>query len=93
MCSKYSRSKPSSDADADPAARRGMAVYVGKDVSKLKAKGGGKWKYMSEKDMVSKCQPLHAVSVLIAAAGHLCQIRAIPVKTCSFSRDERSLID
>jgi len=30
-----------------------MAVYMGKDVAKLKAKGGGKWKYMSEKDMVS----------------------------------------
>lgn len=29
-----------------------MAAYVGRDVSKLKAKGGGKWKYMSEKDMV-----------------------------------------
>jgi len=30
-----------------------MAVYAGKDVAKLKAKGGGKWKYMSEKDMAS----------------------------------------
>ena len=29
-----------------------MAAYMGKDVSKLKAKGGGKWKYMSEKDML-----------------------------------------
>ena len=25
---------------------------MGRDVSKLKAKGGGKWKYMSEKDML-----------------------------------------
>ncbi len=25
---------------------------MGKDVSKLKAKGGGKWKYMSEADML-----------------------------------------
>jgi len=32
--------------------RRGMAAYMGKDVSKLKAKGGGKWKYMSEADML-----------------------------------------
>lgn len=32
--------------------RRGMAAFVGRDVSKLKAKGGGKWKYMSEKDML-----------------------------------------
>jgi DNA-3-methyladenine glycosylase II len=29
-----------------------MAAHFGKDVSKLKAKGGGKWKYMSEKDML-----------------------------------------
>jgi DNA-3-methyladenine glycosylase II len=29
-----------------------MAAYMGKDVSKLKAKGGGKWKYMSEADML-----------------------------------------
>lgn len=26
--------------------RRGMAAFMGKDVKKLKAKGGGKWKYM-----------------------------------------------
>jgi hypothetical protein len=32
--------------------RRGMAAFMGKDISKLKAKGGGKWKYMSEKDML-----------------------------------------
>lgn len=29
-----------------------MAALVGKDVKKLKAKGGGKWKYMSEQDML-----------------------------------------
>ena len=29
-----------------------MAAFMGKDVSKLKAKGGGKWKYMSEQDML-----------------------------------------
>jgi len=28
-----------------------MAAYSGRDVSKLRAKGG-KWKYMSEKDML-----------------------------------------
>lgn len=32
--------------------RRGMAAHMGRDVAKLKAKGGGKWKYMSEKDML-----------------------------------------
>ncbi|KAF2269209.1 DNA glycosylase [Lojkania enalia] len=35
----------------DLGVQRGMAVYTGKDVSKLKAKGG-KWKYMSEKEML-----------------------------------------
>ena len=29
-----------------------MAAFIGKDVKKLKAKGGGKWKYMSEQDML-----------------------------------------
>lgn len=33
--------------------RRGMAAFLGKDVKKLKTKGAGKWKYMSEQDMVS----------------------------------------
>ena len=31
-----------------------MAAYLGRDVSKLKAKGGGKWKYMSEKEMLER---------------------------------------
>ncbi|KAI9779796.1 MAG: 3-methyladenine DNA glycosylase [Peltula sp. TS41687] len=35
----------------DLGVQRGMAVYLGKDVSKLKAKGG-KWKYLSEKEML-----------------------------------------
>ena len=29
-----------------------MAAWLGKDVKKLKAKGGGKWKYLSEQDML-----------------------------------------
>ncbi|KAI9367548.1 DNA glycosylase [Aspergillus egyptiacus] len=36
----------------DLGVQRGMAAFMGKDVSKLKAKGGGKFKYMSEKDML-----------------------------------------
>lgn len=36
----------------DLGVQRGMAAFVGRDVGKLKAKGGGKWKYMSEKEMV-----------------------------------------
>ncbi|KAK4179891.1 putative DNA-3-methyladenine glycosylase [Triangularia setosa] len=36
----------------DLGVQRGMAAFVGRDVSKLKAKGGGnKWKYMSETEM------------------------------------------
>lgn len=34
-----------------------MAAYIGRDVSKLKAKGGGKWKYMSEQDMLDISAP------------------------------------
>lgn len=41
----------------DLGVQRGMAAFFGKDVAKLKAKGGGKWKYMSEKDMVEKSEP------------------------------------
>ena len=36
----------------DLGVQRGMAAYAGKDVAKLKAKGSGKWKYMSEQDML-----------------------------------------
>ncbi|KAF2002715.1 DNA glycosylase [Amniculicola lignicola CBS 123094] len=35
----------------DLGVQRGMATYMGRDVSKLKAKGG-KWKYMTEKEML-----------------------------------------
>lgn len=37
----------------DLGVQRGMAAYKGRDVKKLKTSGkGGKWKYMSEKEMV-----------------------------------------
>jgi DNA-3-methyladenine glycosylase II len=36
----------------DLGVQRGMAAFLGKDVTKLKTKGSGKWKYMSEKDML-----------------------------------------
>lgn len=47
-----------------------MAALAGKDISKLKAKGGGKWKYMSEKDMLEmaekfapyRCVPYHSLT-------------------------------
>jgi DNA-3-methyladenine glycosylase II len=41
----------------DLGVQRGMAAFFGKDVKKLKAKGGGKWKYMSEQDMLEKSEP------------------------------------
>lgn len=54
--------------------RRGMATYMGRDTSKLKAKGG-KWKYMSEAEMLSiaskfspyRCVHLRFFSSLSAA--------------------------
>ncbi|PGG95828.1 DNA-3-methyladenine glycosylase II [Blastomyces parvus] len=41
----------------DLGVQRGMAAFVGRDVGKLKAKGGGKFKYMSEKEMVEIAAP------------------------------------
>ncbi|EXJ59019.1 DNA-3-methyladenine glycosylase II [Cladophialophora yegresii CBS 114405] len=41
----------------DLGVQRGMAAFFGKDVKKLKVKGGGKWKYMSEQDMLDKSAP------------------------------------
>lgn len=42
----------------DLGVQRGMAAFAGRDVSKLKAKGGGnKWKYMTEKEMVEMAAP------------------------------------
>ncbi|KAK2873384.1 hypothetical protein FQN49_002399 [Arthroderma sp. PD_2] len=41
----------------DLGVQRGMAAYMGRDVGKLKAKGGGKFKYMSEKDMIEISAP------------------------------------
>lgn len=42
----------------DLGVQRGMAAFAGRDVSKLKAKGGGnKWKYMSEQDMLDMAAP------------------------------------
>lgn len=54
--------------DANLFCRRGCAVFVGKDVNKLKGKGGGKFKYMPEKDMLelaAKFAPYRFVIPLI----------------------------
>lgn len=53
-------------AVGDLGVQRGMAAHAGKDVSKLKGKGG-KWKYMSEKDMLEiseKFSPYRYVCLL-----------------------------
>ncbi len=50
---------------------------MGRDVSKLKAKGGGQWKYMSEKDMLdisAKFAPYRYVP-----SSYPCSIGGIPV--------------
>lgn len=42
----------------DLGVQRGMAAFAGRDVSKLKSKGGGnKWKYMSEQEMLDMAAP------------------------------------
>ncbi|ROV94544.1 hypothetical protein VMCG_08207 [Cytospora schulzeri] len=42
----------------DLGVQRGMAAFAGRDVAKLKAKGGGnKWKYMGEAEMVEMAAP------------------------------------
>ncbi|KAH7043863.1 DNA glycosylase [Macrophomina phaseolina] len=42
----------------DLGVQRGMAAWLGKDVAKLKANGkGGKWKYLSEKEMLDRSAP------------------------------------
>ncbi|PBP21723.1 HhH-GPD superfamily base excision DNA repair protein [Diplocarpon rosae] len=48
----------------DLGVQRGMAVLAGKNVSKLKSSKGGKWKYMSEKemeDMAEKFKPYRSL--------------------------------
>ncbi|KAF2201992.1 DNA glycosylase [Delitschia confertaspora ATCC 74209] len=48
----------------DLGVQRGMATYIGKDVAKLKGKGG-KWKYMTEKEMLdiaAKFSPYRCVA-------------------------------
>jgi DNA-3-methyladenine glycosylase II len=40
----------------DLGVQRGMAAFVGRDVNKLRSKGG-KWKYMSEKEMQEMAEP------------------------------------
>ncbi|KAG6054276.1 hypothetical protein E4U17_003936 [Claviceps sp. LM77 group G4] len=41
----------------DLGVQRGMAAFMGRDVAKLKSSKGGKWKYMSEKEMLDISEP------------------------------------
>jgi DNA-3-methyladenine glycosylase II len=53
MFASFSLKRMDVFSTGDLGVQRGLAVYMGKDVSKLKAGGGGKWKYMgSEKAML-----------------------------------------
>jgi DNA-3-methyladenine glycosylase II len=50
----------------DLGVQRGMAAFVGRDVARLKAKGGGKWKYMAEKEMAElseRFRPFRSVAM------------------------------
>ncbi|KAL2013884.1 hypothetical protein VTN00DRAFT_1409 [Thermoascus crustaceus] len=40
----------------DLGVQKGCAAFMGRDVNKIKAKGGGKFKYMSEKEMLELAQ-------------------------------------
>ena len=40
----------------DLGVQRGMAAFMGKDVKKLKGNSSGKWKYMSEQDMLKQSE-------------------------------------
>ena len=64
----------------DLGVQRGMAAYVGKDVKKLKAKGGGKWKYMSEKDMLEtaeKFRPYRSLFMWYVCSSSECCTRSL----------------
>ena len=52
MFACFALKRPNIFSTGDLGVQRGMAAFAGKDVSKLKARGGGKWKYMSEEDML-----------------------------------------
>lgn len=48
---------------------------MGRDVNKIKAKGGGKFKYMSEKEMLELAQkfaPYRYVKKISSIALHVC---------------------
>jgi len=62
-----------------------MATYMGRDTSKLKAKGG-KWKYMSEQEMLSvasRFSPYRCVYLRLTAA--------LLFTSCSDANPHRSL--
>jgi DNA-3-methyladenine glycosylase II len=48
-----------------------MAALAGRDISKLKAKGGGKWKYMSEKDMLEMAEKFAPYRCVYPSTNHI----------------------
>ena len=60
-----------------------MAAYKGKDVAKLKNKGG-KWKYMSEADMLSIAEPFAPYRYVQPIAFHSTNMRFFSAQYCRF---------
>jgi hypothetical protein len=75
----------------DLGVQRGMAAYVGKDVKKLKAKGGGKWKYMSEKDMLETAEKFRPYRSLFM--WYMWRIEEVRGRRCIPARFLRHLTD
>lgn len=55
-----------------------MAALAGRDISKLKAKGGGKWKYMSEKDMLEMAEKFAPYRYVYPFTNHIKNERESP---------------
>jgi len=69
-----------------------MAFYAGKDVAKLKSKGGGKWKYMSEKDMVGRLFAGGFSELISPPARYFYKVFAIPVSDSPYQSSCRQLL-
>ncbi|KAJ5787264.1 hypothetical protein N7457_002254 [Penicillium paradoxum] len=81
----------------DLGVQRGCAAFMGRDVSKLKGKGGGKFKYMAEKDMLelgAKFAPYRSLFMwyMWRIEGVDCKDRLLITRLASDSRARRKSI-
>jgi len=53
----FTLQRPDIFAVGDLGIQRGMAAWIGRDIAKLRNKGKGKWKYLSEKEMLEISEP------------------------------------